>query len=256
MSRILSHWRAWTCAFVGLAVMLAWWIGASTPEDALLPSATSPGPVVSARLESTDAIPLPTPFQRQASAGFPLTQPAPWLAESTGQDRRALVPITVTSPPTLHVGEQTELLVGVGANADVSEVSFTVRFDPDVLQVRAAAEGDWLSAGARPATSFAAQISETGDRVQVRSVAASKRASTAGGSVAVVQFQAVAPGTTWVVIADVTVKDLAGDSLPVLLSSPKLQVTAESLTPAPSVAHGSRAGVPMDAPATEAVVGD
>jgi hypothetical protein len=255
MSRVLSHSRAWACAFAGLAAMLAWWLGASTPEDALLPSATPPGPV-SARLKPADAIALPAPFQRQASAGSASTQPVPSVAERPGQDRRALVPITVTAPQTLHVGEQTELLVGVGANADVGEVSFTVRFDPDVLQVRAATEGDWVPAGAHPGASFAAQISETGDRVQVRSVAASKRASTASGSVAVVQFQAVAPGTSWVVIADVTVKDLAGDSLPVLLSSPKLQVTAEALPPAPSVAHGSRAGVPMDAPATEAVVGD
>jgi hypothetical protein len=80
-----------------------------------------------------------------------------------------------------------------------------------------------------------------------------RRAVATGGSVAVVQFQAVAPGTTWVVIADVTVKDLAGNSMPVLLSSPRFQVTSERV---PTDALLSQARVPTDAVTTEQIDGD
>jgi hypothetical protein len=164
-----------------------------------------------------------------------------------------MVPITVTAPQNLLVGEQTDLVVAVGANVDVGEVSFTVQFDPDVLQGRAGTEGDWTATSARPDASFAAEISEAGDQVRIRSTVTPRRAVATGGGVAIVQFQAVAPGTTSVVIADVTVKDLAGNPMPVLLSSPRFQVTAERVPPEPLQ---SRAGAPTDALATEPVEGD
>ena len=105
-----------------------------------------------------------------------------------------------------------ELVVAVGANAGVNEISFTVQFDPDVLQVRAGTEGSWAE-GAGLDARFAAEISETGDRVQIRSAVSGQRTGVAGGSVAIVQFQAVGPGTTSIVITDVVVKDLAGRSI-------------------------------------------
>jgi hypothetical protein len=164
-----------------------------------------------------------------------------------------MVPLTVMAPQNLLVGEQTDLVVAVGANGDVGEVSFTVQFDPDVLQGRAGTEGDWAATIARPDASFAAEISEAADRVRIRSAVTARRAVATGGSVAVVQFQAVAPGTSAIVIADVTVKDLAGNPMPVLLSSPRFQVTAERPLPEALQSH---AGAPTDARATEPVDGD
>ena len=65
--------------------------------------------------------------------------------------------------------------------------------------------------GAKSAT--AVEISEKGDRVQIRRAVSDQRIGMAGGSVAIVQFQAVASGTTWVLITDVVVKDMAGGSM-------------------------------------------
>ena len=80
------------------------------------------------------------------------------------------VPITVAAPQKLQVGEMNELVVAMGANAGVNEISFTVQFDADVLQVRAGTEGSWAE-GAGLDARFAAEVSETGDRVQIRSAA-------------------------------------------------------------------------------------
>jgi len=250
----MSQGRAWALCAVGLTVMLAWWLGPSA-KDTVAQVANDPQPAA-ARGWSADSTTLPASFQRQTPALPALTRGAPLMPGQPAQARLALLPITVTSPQYLHVGEQTELVVGVGANADVGEVSFTVQFDPDVLQARAGTEGDWAAGGARPDALFAAEISEAADRVQIRSTLAARRASSAGGSVAIVQFQAVAPGTTWVMIADVTVKDLAGHAMPVLLSSPKFQVTAERIPPPWPEAPSSRGVLPMEAPATEAVDAD
>ena len=71
------------------------------------------------------------------------------------------VPITVAAPQKLTVGEMNELVVGVGANAGVNEISFTVQFDPNVLQVRAGTEGGW-AVGAGLDARFAADISDAG----------------------------------------------------------------------------------------------
>jgi hypothetical protein len=167
-----------------------------------------------------------------------------------------MVPLTVTAPQSLLVGEQTDLVVAVGANVDVGEVSFTVQFDPDVLQGRAGTEGDWAATSAKPDVSFAADISEAADRVRIRSTVTARRAAATGGSVAVVQFQAVAPGTSSVVITDVAVKDLAGNLMPVLLSSPRFQVTAERVPPAPPVATQSPGRATTDEVTTEPVDAD
>ena len=109
-------------------------------------------------------------------------------------------------PQKLLVGEMNDLVIGVGANAGVGEIGFTVQFDASVLQVRAASQGDWaVDVGVNPR--FAAEISGAEDRVQIRSAVSGQRVGRSGGSVAVVQFQPVAPGTTSVLITDVVVKD-------------------------------------------------
>ena len=71
------------------------------------------------------------------------------------------VPITVAAPQKLLVGEMNDLVVSVGANAGVSEISFTVQFDPNVLQVRAGTEGGW-AVGVGLDARFAAEISDDG----------------------------------------------------------------------------------------------
>jgi hypothetical protein len=139
------------------------------------------------------------------------------------------VPITVSMPQKLRVGEMNDLIIGVGSNAGVGEIGFTVKFDASVLQVRAASQGSWaVDVGVNPR--FAAEISGAEDRVQIRSAVSGQRVGSSGGSVAVVQFQPVAPGTTSVLITDVVVKDGDGKPMTPALSASNLQVTAESGT--------------------------
>jgi hypothetical protein len=139
------------------------------------------------------------------------------------------VPITVSMPRKLLVGEMNELIIGVGANAGIGEIGFTVQFDASVLQVRSASQGGWaVDVGVNPR--FAAEISGAEDRVQIRSAVSGQRVGRSGGSVAVVQFQPVAPGTTSVLITDVVVKDANGKPMMPALSASNLQVTAESGT--------------------------
>jgi hypothetical protein len=169
-----------------------------------------------------------------------------------------LAPVTVnaTSPQTLQVGEQNDLVVSVGPNIAVGEVSFTAHFDPNVLQVRSGTEGDWATSVSVAYAHFEADVPEAGDRARVCSTVVATQSRSAGGSVAIVQFQAVAPGATTIRITDVAVKDFAGNSLPVQFSSAKLHVTAD---PQPTLWPGTvhaQGEVLMKAQETDAVDGD
>ncbi len=166
------------------------------------------------------------------------------------------VPITVAAPQKVLVGEMNDLVVGVGANGGVSEISFTVRFDANVLQVRAGREGDWaVDAGLN--TRFAAEISDWEDRVQIRSAVTGQRVGTmAGGSVAMVQFQAVAPGTTSVMITDVVVKDVAGRSIASAVSASNLQMTVDSVPPSQPEPWRERRAAAVEEPTKATEEGD
>ena len=124
-----------------------------------------------------------------------------------------------------------DLVISVGANAGVSEISFTVQFDANVLQVRAGTRRGLGGRAPARRTFRGRDLRSEEDRVQIRSAVSGQRAGMAGGSVAIVQFQAVAPGTTSVLITDVVVKDLAGRSMATAVSASNLQVTVDSAPP-------------------------
>jgi hypothetical protein len=165
------------------------------------------------------------------------------------------VPITVAAPQKLLVGEMNDLVVGVGASAGVNEISFTAHFDPNVLQVRAGTEGDW-SMDVGLTARFVAEIADDADRVQIRSAVSGQRAGMAGGSVAIVRFQAVAPGTTSVLITDVVVKDLAGRSIASAVSASNLQMTVDSFPPPQPEAWRQRGAVAVEPPTQTTEEGD
>jgi hypothetical protein len=162
-------------------------------------------------------------------------------------------PITVAAPQKLFVGEMHDLVVG--ANAGINEISFTVQFDPNVLQGRAGTEGDRTAGVGVDARSFAVEISDAGDRVQIRSAVSGQRGMT-GGSVALVQFQAVAPGTTSLLITDIVVKDLAGTPLASTGSALHLQMTVESAPRPQSEAWRQRHAVAVEPPIETTEDGD
>jgi hypothetical protein len=185
-----------------------------------------------------------------------LTAPAATLVAPPSATTGFAVPITVAAPQKLLVGEMNDLVVDVGANGGVSEISFTVRFDANVLQVRAGREGDWaVDAGLN--TRFAAEISDWEDRVQIRSAVTGQRVGTmAGGSVAMVQFQAVAPGTTSVLTTDVVVKDVAGRSIASAVSASNLQMTVDSVPPSQPEPWRQRRAAAVEEPTKATEEGD
>jgi len=237
---------------VGALVLWSW-----LPESEL---ALSAGPSA-ARASALSASPLLAP---QTTGPFAAASPAkPAVAQATPWPRLALfgaaaaVPIRIAAPQKLQVGEFNELVVSTSSAADIADIGFTVQFDPNVLQVRAGTEGDW-AAGLRMRSRFTAEISGAEDRVQVHSMLTGRRPSTGGGSaastsIALLQFQAVAPGNTWVMISDLTVKDAAGNALAFSLSASTLQVSAESLPSPGQWSAQPRSAVAGAAPEVESI---
>ncbi len=243
MSQRMSPGRVGTLAAAGLAALLAWWLGSSA-GGGIVPGADGPQPERRASALPPDPRTLAGSFDRQTSTAPASAQPVPSLPPAG----LAMVPLTLTAPPSLQVGEQAELVVGLGAHSGVDDIAFTVRFDPNILQVRAGTPGEWSAGDDDPDARFAAEIPEAADHVKIRGAATGGRAGAAGGTVAVVQFQAVAPGTTKVTVTDMTARDRSGSSMPMLLSMSTVHVTAEA---APLPGPGARP--PLDVPANEAV---
>lgn len=190
------------------------------------------------------------PFDWMKTAAPAAMQVAPMPRQPAAKALPA--PITVAVAQKLLVGEMGELSIVLDANAGIGEIGFTVQFDGNALQARAVTEGNW-AAGAGVGARFVADISGAEDRVQIHSVVSGRRLAGVPPSVAIVQFQAVAPGISTVLISDVTVKNLEGNPMPVLLSSSNLQVSAESLPPPLPAALRPRGDVPTEVPVAEAV---
>ena len=237
---------------IGLAAALAlwaWWLPAD--EVVEVGSAKANAKAGSQSTGSAASVVGPMP----STPAIPIAAPPVPLSVLPFATMGFAVPITVAAPQKLQVGEMNELVVAVGANAGVSEISFTMQFDADVLQVRAGTEGAWAY-GAGLDSRFAAEVSESGDRVQIRSVVSGQRTDVAaGGSVAIVQFQAVGPGTTSIVITDVVAKDLAGTSIASAVSA-SLPMTVESVPPPPPQAWRQRRAVAVEPPIGATEEGD
>ena len=234
---------------VGVAAALALWIAFSPDEKAA--AVTSGNADVPASLASA-ASPASLDPPMQATPATPTAAPPVPLPALPSATTSFAVPVTVTAPQKVLVGELNDLVVSVGPNAGFGEIGFTVQFDPNVLQVRAGTQGDWaVAVGVNPR--FSAEISGGEDRVQVRSALPGLRAGLAGGSVATVQFQAISTGTTSVLITDVVVKDTMGRSMRPALSASNLQITADSLPPrrVARPEHGAVSAEPLAATTQE-----
>jgi hypothetical protein len=78
----------------------------------------------------------------------------------------------------------------------------------------------------------------------------------AGGSVAIVRFQAVAAGTTSVLITDVVAKDVEGRPIASAISASNLQVTVDSPPPPLPGTRRERRAAAAEPPAESSEAGD
>ena len=224
----------WLLSGAGLAgALVLWsWLSADDTAPARASTNTQPG-LPSPAGSSSDAdrrMPATVAMTATAASTTPTAAPPAPLPALPFTPMGPAVPISVAIPQKVLVGEMGDLVVGVGANTDVSEIAFIAQFDGQVLQVRAGTQGNWaVDVGVNP--HFTAEISGAEDRVQIRSTVSDQGAGLAGGGVATVQFQAIAPGTTFVLITDVVVRDSRGRSTMSELSASNLQVTVDSVPP-------------------------
>jgi hypothetical protein len=203
------------------------------------------------------------PAQTGAAAGYvgslkggtSAVGPAPMTETQQPSGATWAAPITMAVSQMLHVGEMGDLLIGLGTNAGVGEISFTLRFDGNVLQARTGTEGEW-AVGDGIESHFVAEISDAADRVEIRKTISGKPLAGHGGSVALVQFQAVAQGTTSIRIADIMVKDLTGNSIAFSLSPSSVRVIVPYLPPPLPEAAQPDGATRSEALATEADTGD
>jgi hypothetical protein len=120
-----------------------------------------------------------------------------------------------------------ELVVAIDAPSGIGRVAFTVSVDPGFLQIRSAGEGDWGN-DAGVTSSFTAEIGSAEDQVVIQSELAGGTHGKRSGSIAVVQFEAVAPGTVTITVSGVSMSDPAGRAIP--FAEAPLTATAEILS--------------------------
>lgn len=211
----------------GLALALA----ASWPQWNAPGAPDAPDVPAQARrtLPSMPGVTAPAGGGAVASPAAPAPAPAPSLA----------LPLNLSTAPLVQVGEHGELAVTVGPGSDITTIAFTVRFDPDLVQARAAAPAPG-SAQPGAEAAFSVETSEAGDRMRIVSAVSALR-----GAALQLQFEAIAPGATTLRLTDATATDRHGTVLALRL--PVATVPLTVLAPAAAVPHAAPPN-PAEAP--------
>jgi hypothetical protein len=214
------------CGAAALGAVLAWAV--------LVPSAGAGGEGAGGDLPADTAKAGHGPLRSAPSAqGRPLgraAQSAVAASEPPVPATSAAASITLAGPSALQVGELGELVVTLGPGPGIRTLGITVRFDPDVLQARMAAPGTWAGAGGADVV-FVADIPEDAARAEIRSTVLGDRPNVAGGTVAMLQFQAVGPGVTQVQVTGIRAWDHAGRPAAFPWPMPGLRVTVVAAPP-------------------------
>jgi hypothetical protein len=139
--------------------------------------------------------------------------------------------VKVAQPATLAVGETVTVAIEIDAPREVQTVSFSVKLDPNVAQIRALDEGSWTTDTGLPST-FSVELEPDDGGAQVRSTLPRAASVDRRADVAMLQMQAIAPGKSAITLADLHANDSKGRSVPLSLSSTVVTIVrVESMLP-------------------------
>jgi len=139
--------------------------------------------------------------------------------------RYAPARIELSTAEIVGFGQPFELVVSMDPPRSIARLAFTVSVDPQMLRVRSVRGGDSSSVDA---SGFITEDGPATGQTTIRMDLSNAMLENGGGSIAVVQFEALEPGTVTITISDLAISDLAGTTIPYAASS--LTAQAEMLS--------------------------
>jgi hypothetical protein len=189
--------------------------------------AASRAPATSALVAAAPSPPVTSPAVEAPNAGTRIVQIAP-AAQSGPADRaEPVVRLSVSAPAFVEPGLPHELIVRISAPRRARWVTFTISADPDLLELVVATRGEWAARG-DPTPAFEARISAEDNRIVIRAEAGDQSSANESASIAIVQFEGMAPGSATVTVSEIAASDLAGARIPVAAHSAKAEILVMS----------------------------
>ncbi|MBK7235654.1 MAG: secretin and TonB N-terminal domain-containing protein [Sterolibacteriaceae bacterium] len=99
--------------------------------------------------------------------------------------------LSIQAPPQVKQGDKISVLVSAPAGVGISNVGFSLGFDPGVFKVLAVSEGDLVRKASAP-SNFSQDVDQGGGQVVIGLSENGGSAVSGGGSVAVIQLEVVA----------------------------------------------------------------
>ena len=132
------------------------------------------------------------------------------------------VRLQVTAPSAVHAGEIFRARIHVEAYGGLRELAFTVRYEKALLSLVDRSEGDFARRGGIPAEWVANEPSD--GNVEVSFKVGNGLAVAAAGSIALLEFEALKPGTSSIRLQNVTAFDPTGAKERAAVVTPEVAV--------------------------------
>lgn len=140
--------------------------------------------------------------------------------------RDAPAHIELSTFEVVGLGQPYELVVRMDPPRSIGRLAFTVSVDPQMLRIRTVRGGDGNTVDA--SSSFTFGDGPATHRTTIEIDLSNAMPENGEGSIAVVQFETLEPGTATMIISDLAISDLAGNPIPYAASS--LAAQAEVLS--------------------------
>ena len=176
-------------------------------------------------MESVAVSPRPASVPVTESPSNATTDTALPVRRASDSGRAQPVFIGLRAPQTVRVGEPFRIDVTGESENDFARVALAIRFDPRVLRVASAQQGD-LMARAGAAFSYAVDAQTGRVSIELNENEGSNPVS-GGGTLCSVEFIAIAPGRVPLSISEVAVEDLDNERVAYSLLPPSTVAVRE-----------------------------